>query len=316
MTSRCEPHPTALHFSIDGRLGILRASDIVATFNFSVVLANSADYRQWPYPLPREMVRLLFGDITVGSVLFKRQLLPRMLLIDHILQSNLFPLQHIVQRRGAIFEVLFRILEGYWLSPAELIMTSLFHFEDKVHSRSLSRVESTPLLFSRLLCQVLEHIGFPDEPRLECRRDCEAILTVDRWRLVPRSLSLLTEGQPVADIPTDEQPLSVEHIGEPQAPAPSVPTSPPSAPVPPASLPFVFLGPYGSSITPIDGAAASTSVPPPQHITISTRDFLTIMDAVCTFSTTTTSFVTAHAALVDRMTCTEAPMAQTNAILA
>ena len=60
-------------------------------------------------------------------------------------------------------------------------MTSLFHFEDKVHRKSLPRAESTPLLFSRLLCQVLEHIGFRDEPRLECRRDCEAILTVDRW---------------------------------------------------------------------------------------------------------------------------------------
>ena len=60
-------------------------------------------------------------------------------------------------------------------------MISLFHFEDKVHHRHLTRAESTPLLFLRLLCQVLEHIGFPDEPRIERRRDCEAVLTVDRW---------------------------------------------------------------------------------------------------------------------------------------
>ena len=40
MTSRREPHPIALHFSIDDRPGILRASDIVATFNLPVVLAN------------------------------------------------------------------------------------------------------------------------------------------------------------------------------------------------------------------------------------------------------------------------------------
>ena len=133
MTSRREPHPTALHFSIDGRPGILRVSDIAATFNLPVVLANSAKYRQWPHPYPLEMVRLLSGDITVGSVLFRRQLPQHMLLIDHILRSNLFPLQHTVQRRGAILEALFRILEGYWFSPAELIMTSLFHFEDKVH---------------------------------------------------------------------------------------------------------------------------------------------------------------------------------------
>ena len=113
MTSGREPHSTALHFSIDGRPGILMASDIAATFNLSVVLTNSAEYRQWPYPLPREMVRLLSRDITAGSVLFRRQLPPHMLLIDHILRSYLFPFQHTVQRRRAILEALFRISEGY-----------------------------------------------------------------------------------------------------------------------------------------------------------------------------------------------------------
>ena len=83
-------------------------------------------------------------------------------------------------------------------------MTSLFHFEDKVHRRSLSRAESTPVLFPRLLCQVLEHIGFPDEPRLEHCCDCEASLTVDRWKLMPRSLPLIAEDQPTVDIPAEE----------------------------------------------------------------------------------------------------------------
>ena len=72
MTSRRVPNPTALHFSIDGWLGILRGSDIAATFNLPVVLTNSADYRQWPHPLPKEMVRLLSGDIIVGLVMFRR----------------------------------------------------------------------------------------------------------------------------------------------------------------------------------------------------------------------------------------------------
>ena len=53
MTSRREPHPTALHFSIDDRPGILRASDITATFNLSVLLANSAMSRleSWSDPI-------------------------------------------------------------------------------------------------------------------------------------------------------------------------------------------------------------------------------------------------------------------------
>ena len=56
MTSRGERHPTAIHFTIDGRQGILRAADITAVFYLSVVLANSADNRQWPHPSPQEMV--------------------------------------------------------------------------------------------------------------------------------------------------------------------------------------------------------------------------------------------------------------------
>ena len=309
MTSRREPHPIALHFSIDDRPGILRASDIAGTFNLLVVLANSTEYRQWPHPYTREMVRLLSEDITVGSVLFRRQLPLHMFLIDHILRSNLFPLQNTVKRRGAILEALFSISEGYWFSPVELIMTSLFHFEDKVHCRGLSRAESTPLLFPRLLCQILKHMGFPDEPRLEHRCDSTASLTVDRWRLLPRSVPLLAEDQPAADISAEEQHPPIEHFEEPQAPTPSVPTSPLLAPVASAPLPSDFSEPHGPSTTPTDGAVASTSAPPQHHITISTRDFLTIMGAVHTFSTTTASFATAYATLADRMTRTEAAMA-------
>ena len=113
MTSRREANPTALHFSIDDKPGILRASDITAALHLPVVLANAAGYRQWPHPLTREMVRLLSMDATGGSVLFRRHLPQRMLLIDHVLRSNMFPLQHIVQRRRAILKVLYRISEGY-----------------------------------------------------------------------------------------------------------------------------------------------------------------------------------------------------------
>ena len=96
MTSRREANPTALYFSIDGRPGILRASDIAAALHLPVVLANAAGYRQWPHLSTREMVRLLSMDVIGGSVLFRRHLPQRMLLIDHVLRSNMFPLQHIV----------------------------------------------------------------------------------------------------------------------------------------------------------------------------------------------------------------------------
>ena len=109
MTPRRKPNPTAIQFSIDGQLRILRASYIEATFNMPVVLTNSPDYRKWPHPSPREMVRILSRDTTVRTILFRRQLLSCMLLIYHILWSNHFPLQHIVQRRWAILEALYFI---------------------------------------------------------------------------------------------------------------------------------------------------------------------------------------------------------------
>ena len=96
MTSRREANPTALHFSIDGRPGILRASDITTALHLLVVFSNAAGYRHWPHPLTKEMVRLLSMDAIGGSVLFRRHLPQRMLLIDHVLRSNMFPLQHIV----------------------------------------------------------------------------------------------------------------------------------------------------------------------------------------------------------------------------
>ena len=50
MTSQGVPNKMQLHFSIDGRSRILRASNITAALGLPVVLANSADDRQWPHP--------------------------------------------------------------------------------------------------------------------------------------------------------------------------------------------------------------------------------------------------------------------------
>ena len=81
-------------FSIDGRPGVLRAIDVMAALGLPVVLENSTEYRQWPQPSPREMVRSLSRDTTTGSILFRRQLPPQLLRTNHVLRSNMFPLQH------------------------------------------------------------------------------------------------------------------------------------------------------------------------------------------------------------------------------
>ena len=266
------------------------------------------------------MVRSLSRDMTVGSILFRRQLPLSMLLNDHILRSNLFSLQHFVQRRGAILEALYRISEGFWFSPAELVMRSLFHFEDKVHHRNLTRANSTPLLFQRQLCQVLEHIVFPAEPRLERLRGCKAILTVDRWQIMPRSYYLLppdlAEDSPAVDLPKEEQPPPAVHIEKPQIPASSVIAPVTTTPLPIAHVSSIPQEPSAPSTTShTDLAGPSSSPPPPQHITISTRDFLAIIDAVRTLFVTSASFEAAHATPAGRMTLTEAADAQNHVIL-
>ena len=190
MTSRGAAGPLELQFSIDDRPGVLRAADISPALGLRIPPANAEDYRAWAHPPQREMVRILARDITAGPVLFRRQLPPQMLLINHLLRTGLFPLQHYVQRRGAILEALYRISEGYWFSLSELVMTSLMHFEEKVHRKGLARAESLPLLMPRLLCQVLEHMGFPEEPRLEMRVRCPQVLSLERAMTMPISFIL------------------------------------------------------------------------------------------------------------------------------
>ena len=103
-----------------------------------------------------------------------------MFFIDALLRHNIFPLQHWVQRRGVLLEALFRISEGFFFGPHHLIMAALLYFEEKVHRKKLLRADAIPLLFPRLLCQILEHLGYPSKPQLERRCICREIFTLDK----------------------------------------------------------------------------------------------------------------------------------------
>ena len=123
MTSRGADGPLELQFSIDDRPGVLRAADISAALGLRIPPHNSEGYRAWAHPPHRDMVRALARDTTAGPVFYRRQLLPQMLLIDHLFRTSLFPLQHYVRRMGAILEALYRISRGFWFSPSELVMS-------------------------------------------------------------------------------------------------------------------------------------------------------------------------------------------------
>ena len=172
MTSRGVPSSLEIRFSIDGLPGVLRATDITAALGLQVVLANSTDYRRCPQPSQREMVRYLTRDTMAGPILFRWELALQMLLMDHVLRTSLFPLQHYVQRRGAILKALYMISEGFWFSPSELVMTSLLHFEEKVHRKDL------------------RHMGFPKDPRIERRISCTKVLSTERSLFMPLSIIL------------------------------------------------------------------------------------------------------------------------------
>ena len=104
-----------------------------------------------------------------------------MFFIDALLRHNIYPLQHWVQRRGVLLEALFRISEGFFFGPHHLIMTTLLYFEEKVHRKKLLRADAIPLLFPRLLCQILEHLRYPSDPQLKRKRICREIFTLKNW---------------------------------------------------------------------------------------------------------------------------------------
>ena len=240
MTSRGVTSSLELRFTIDDRLGVLQAVDISAALGLPVELANSGGYRDWPQPSQMEMVRCLARYTTAGPILFRRQFPPQMLLVDHLLQTSLFPLQHYVQHRGAILEALYRISEGFWFSPSKLVMTSLLHFKDKVLRKGLDRAETLPLLMPRLLSQVLEHLGFPEEPRIERSIRCTQVLSMERSLTMPISFVLQQQDQEevpdvvAEDPPRGEDPAPEVEVEVERSPIPDL--SPPSPP-PPISAP-------------------------------------------------------------------------------
>ena len=114
--------------------------------------------------------------------------------------------------------------------------------------------------------------------------------------------------------PAEDQPTNNHHVED--QPPPPVPTKEPQIPISTAPTVTASLPNSPTSCAPLMPLASSDSAPPLYHISISPRDFLAFMDVVRTFSATSTSFAAAHTTLVERMTHTEAAVAQTIAMLA
>ena len=282
MTSRDADGQLEIHFRIDDRRGVLSPVVISAALRLRIPSRNAEGYRDWAHPPHREMVRALARDATAGPVFYRRQLPPHMLLIDHLLRTCLFPLQHYVQRRGPILEALYRISGNFWFSPSELVMTSLLQFEEKVHRKDLARAESIPLLMPRLLSYVLEQMGFPEEPGIEMRDRCPHIVSVDRVMTMPVHFHIRPRDQ--EEVPSEE----AEDAHRDDPPAPVSDRSPPS---PPHTT---------SAAAPTDTPGPSYSVHhSPEYTHVSSREMAGVMDAICTLAATQAA---QHAAQEQRLT--------------
>ncbi|RVW73499.1 hypothetical protein CK203_060037 [Vitis vinifera] len=114
MTTRGVPVPASILFTIDGRQGILGARQIVDAFHIPYAPVDPTAFRRWAPLSEWDMVRILSRGTSSQKTILRRELPPRMLLVDVVLRANLFPLQHRVQRRGAMCMVLL-------LSPWSLV---------------------------------------------------------------------------------------------------------------------------------------------------------------------------------------------------
>ena len=155
-------------------------------------------------------------------------------------------------------------------------MTTLLHFEDKVHRKGLARAESIPLLMPRLLCQVLEHLGFPEEPRIEMRVRCPQVLSMKRAMVMP--ISFLLQQQDQEEVPGQEAEDSHRrdsHAPEPEMERSPVPNMSPPSPPPPTSA--------TAHDTPGPSYKAQHS---PEYVHVSTRELAGVMDVVCSLAAT------------------------------
>ena len=100
------------------------------------------------------------------------------------------------------------------------------------------------------------------------------------------------------DLLKDEQPVPMVEVVGTSVPDSSPPVRPPTAPAPSETV-----------------GRSSTSQQPSEHIPVTSRDFLAIMDVVHTFAATSASFAASQTTLVEWMANVEVTLALNQAIL-
>ncbi|RVW12617.1 hypothetical protein CK203_115887 [Vitis vinifera] len=147
--------PTLIHFTIDGRHGILGARHIAEALQIPYEPTQFDDFRAWTNPTELEMVRTLSRGAANRSFV-EGGASSNMFLIDAFLRHNLYPLQHWTQRRGVLLESPLQDVRRIFFGPHHLILAALLYFRR-------------------------EALGYPFEPQLERKRICHEPFTLDKW---------------------------------------------------------------------------------------------------------------------------------------
>ena len=144
----------------------------------------------------------------------------------------------------------------------------------------------------RLLCYVLEQMGFSEEPRIEMRDRCPHVVSVDRVMTMPVSFHIRPQdteevpGQEADDHHADDMPAP-----EPEVQRTPIPISDRSPPSPPHTT---------SAAAPTDTPGPSYSAyHSPEYAHASSREIAGVMDAICTLAATQAA---QHAAQEQRLT--------------
>ncbi|RVW69803.1 Gag-Pol polyprotein [Vitis vinifera] len=99
-------NPTLIHFTIDGRHGILGARHIAEALQIPFEPTQFDNFRAWANPTELEMVRTLSRGAANRSHL-------------------------IGPKKGVLLEALYKMSEGFFFGPHHLIMAALLYFEEK-----------------------------------------------------------------------------------------------------------------------------------------------------------------------------------------
>ena len=156
-------------------------------------------------------------------------------------------------------------------------MTSLMHFEEKVHRKGLTRAESLPLLMPRLLCKVLEQLGFQEEPQIEMRVRFPQVLSMERAMVIPISFILQQQDQEKVPVPEAEH----SHRGGCHASEPEMER----IPVPDHSPPYPTLPTSAAALADTPGPSF-TSQHSPEYVHARSREIAGVMDAICSLEAT------------------------------